>query len=88
MISIQKMVRFALLSAALMSAGSCVMEKPNDGDNEDFRRPGAPIDLPEIIEKGKLTVLAENASATYFIYKGKKWASNMNCFHFLPKKSE
>lgn len=72
MISIQKMVRFALLSAALMSAGSCVMEKPNDGDNEDFRRPGAPIDLPEIIEKGKLTVLAENASATYFIYKGKK----------------
>lgn len=30
------------------------------------------IDLPQILERGKLTVLAENSSTSYFIYKGKK----------------
>lgn len=29
-------------------------------------------DLPNILKKGKLTVLAENSTATYFIYRGKK----------------
>jgi membrane-bound lytic murein transglycosylase F len=29
------------------------------------------IDLPEILQKGKLTVLAENSSASFFIYRGK-----------------
>jgi membrane-bound lytic murein transglycosylase F len=72
MISLRKAARFSLLMGVLLSAVACVMEKPDDGEGEDFRRPGAPIDLPEIIEKGKLTVLAENASTTYFIYKGKK----------------
>lgn len=30
------------------------------------------IDLPEIEEKGKLTILAENSSISFFIYRGKK----------------
>lgn len=30
------------------------------------------LDLPEIIKKGKLVVLAENSSTSYFIYRGKK----------------
>lgn len=30
------------------------------------------FDLPEILKKGKLTVLAENSSTSYFIYRGKK----------------
>ncbi len=30
------------------------------------------IDLPEITEKGKLTILAENSSISFFIYRGKK----------------
>jgi membrane-bound lytic murein transglycosylase F len=30
------------------------------------------IDLPEILKKGKLTVLAENSSTSFFIYRGKK----------------
>ncbi|MGB0934028.1 MAG: transporter substrate-binding domain-containing protein [Lishizhenia sp.] len=29
-------------------------------------------DLPSILKKGKLTVLAENSAASYFIYRGKK----------------
>ena len=29
-------------------------------------------DLPEILKKGKLVVLAENSSTSYFIYRGKK----------------
>ncbi len=30
------------------------------------------FDLPEILKKGKLTVLVENSSASFFIYRGKK----------------
>lgn len=30
------------------------------------------VDLPEILKKGKLVVLAENSSTSYFIYRGKK----------------
>ncbi len=30
------------------------------------------MDLPEILKKGKLVVLAENSSTSYFIYRGKK----------------
>ena len=41
-------------------------------DEETFERPSVNIDLPEILQKGKLTVLAENSSTSYFIYKGKK----------------
>jgi membrane-bound lytic murein transglycosylase F len=36
------------------------------------KRDGNIVDLPEIIEKKKLTVLAENSSTTYFMYRGKK----------------
>ncbi len=44
----------------------------DDTNNETFTRPSVDIDLPEILQKGKLTVLAENSSTSYFIYKGKK----------------
>ncbi len=30
------------------------------------------FDLPEILKKGKITVLAENSSTSFFIYRGKK----------------
>ena len=30
------------------------------------------LDLPAILKKGKLTILAENSSTSYFIYRGKK----------------
>jgi membrane-bound lytic murein transglycosylase F len=39
---------------------------------ETFNRHSAKIDLPEIIKRGKLVVLAENSSTSYFIYKGRK----------------
>lgn len=51
---------------------SCIMEPNQEDIPEDFVRPGVQIDLPEILKKGKLTVLAENSSTTYFIYRGKK----------------
>ncbi len=43
-----------------------------DDGVEAFIRPNAKIDLPEILKRGKLIVLAENSSTSYFIYKGKK----------------
>jgi membrane-bound lytic murein transglycosylase F len=47
------------------------MEKDVD-PTEIFNRPSVKIDLPDIIKKGKLIVLAENSSTSYFIYRGKK----------------
>lgn len=62
---------FAL--AVLLSVSSCVMESETDEKGvESFNRPGSRIDLPDIIKRGKLTILAENSSTSYFIYKGKK----------------
>lgn len=52
---------------------ACVMKGSNkDAGVESFIRPNAKIDLPNIIKRGKLIVLAENSSTSYFIYKGKK----------------
>lgn len=48
---------------------SCVMETPET--EQTFKRPSVRIDLPEVLEKGKLTVLMENSSTSYFFYKGK-----------------
>lgn len=39
---------------------------------EEFQRPSVSIDLPEILQRGKLTILAENSSTSFFIYRGKK----------------
>jgi membrane-bound lytic murein transglycosylase F len=39
---------------------------------EKFERPSISIDLAEILKRGKLTVLAENSSTSFFIYRGKK----------------
>ncbi len=55
-------------------------------DEETFERPSVNIDLPEILQKGKLTVLAENSSTSYFIYKGKKWDLNMKSLNFSLRK--
>jgi membrane-bound lytic murein transglycosylase F len=41
-------------------------------DVELFQHPSVSIDLPEILKKGKLTILAENSSTSFFIYRGKK----------------
>jgi membrane-bound lytic murein transglycosylase F len=39
---------------------------------EKFEGASVNIDLPEILQKGKLTVLAENSSTSFFIYRGKR----------------
>ncbi len=59
---------FAVIITSLVG---CVMEIPDDNESK-FVRPGVKIDLPEIIKKGKITILAENSSTTYFYYKGKE----------------
>jgi len=46
------------------------MESPEK--TKSNKRPDAKIDLPEILQKGKLTVLAENSTTSFFYYKGKK----------------
>jgi len=62
-----------LLIFTLFAISSCVMESADEVTAEEtFERPGVAVDLPEIMKKGKLTVLAENSTTSYFIYKGKK----------------
>ncbi|XOV67470.1 MAG: transporter substrate-binding domain-containing protein [Fluviicola sp.] len=45
---------------------------PKPEDDEVFKRRSAKLDLPAIIKRGKLVVLAENSSTSYFNYKGRK----------------
>ena len=57
-----------ILSSFVMNR--CVMQ--DDEVVESFNRPDVKIDLPEILQKGKLTILAENSTTSYFYYKGKE----------------
>jgi hypothetical protein len=42
-------------------------ERNNGNEDKTAAVPG--IDLPAILKKGKLTILAENSSTSYFIYR-------------------
>jgi len=59
-----------LFTGLLFISHACVMETESGG--ETFDRPSIKSDLPEILANGKLTVLIENSSTSYFIYKEKK----------------
>lgn len=54
---------------SLMIFSNCTDEAVNETVIE---YPSVSIDLPEILKRGKLTVLAENSSTSFFIYRGKK----------------
>jgi len=61
-----------LLAIVLLATG-CVMHPDSDDDDvKSFTPRSAKLDLPQIIKRGKLIVLAENSSTSYFIYKGRK----------------
>lgn len=55
-----------VISMLLPSCGTKVKEEEVKVAEESI------TDLPEILKKGKLVVLAENSSTSYFIYRGKK----------------
>ncbi|MCH2224063.1 MAG: transporter substrate-binding domain-containing protein [Crocinitomicaceae bacterium] len=64
--SITSILFVALL---LTMFSSCIMEKGKKTEELTFERPSVSIDLEEILERGKITVLFENSSSSYFIYK-------------------
>lgn len=45
---------------------------PSLEGTETFTKRSAKLDLPDIIKRGKLVVLAENSSTSYFNYKGRQ----------------
>src|SRR5574343_294709 len=53
----------------LVTLTNCSSKKD---DVNVIEQPSVDIDLPEIIKRGKLTVLAENSSTSFFIYRGRK----------------
>ena len=63
------LMRFSTTIALVIFLSSC---GNNQGEIEAFEGNAVNIDLPEILQKGKLTILAENSSTSYFIYRGKR----------------
>lgn len=58
--------------AALLLGHSCVMESENETSQKKFEQRSVNIDLPEILSEGKLKILFENSSSSYFEYREKK----------------
>ncbi len=67
---IDKVRYIGVFIAVIFLSHACVMESGTFG--ETFDRHSVRRDLPEILRMGKLTVLVENSSTSYFIYKEKK----------------
>lgn len=65
-----RLFRFQLLLITSILAG-CNSNKDNS-DVKPYEIPQSVIDYQRIIEKGKLVVLAENSSTSYFVYRGEK----------------
>ena len=63
------LMRFFTTIALVIFLSSC---GNNQGEIEAFEGNAVNIDLPEILQKGKLTILAENSSTSFFIYRGKR----------------
>lgn len=63
--------KYRIISAlfVLLSVGSSCS---SGADVKDVSPAVEGLDLPEILKRGKLIVLAENSSTSYFIYRGKK----------------
>lgn len=66
-------IRFIIPTLLVFSMFLLLIACDNKKENvEVFEHPSVSIDLPEILKRGKLTVLAENSSTSFFIYRGKK----------------
>ena len=65
----QFLIRFLLLAFLLPILSNCSEENGQLATQKLF---GTPNDVKEIIKRGKLTILAENSSTSFFIYRGKK----------------
>ncbi len=62
--------KILLLCLIILAISSCNNEKKSR--EKVVENASNSIDLAEILKKGKLTVLAENSSTSFFIYRGKK----------------
>jgi membrane-bound lytic murein transglycosylase F len=59
---------YSCLAFWLILQGCGLNEESKEISNKTFN----PTDLPGILKKGKLVILTENSSTSYFIYRGKK----------------
>jgi membrane-bound lytic murein transglycosylase F len=69
MIYFQNQTNKLIIFSLLLFVSSCSSEKNNE---KILTKAIEGMDLPQIIKRGKLIVLAENSSTSYFIYRGKK----------------
>ncbi len=67
---LQKRYPFLIFISIISLFAGCVME--SDKTPGVFGSTGYKSDLEEILKKGKLVVLAENSSSSYFIYRERK----------------
>lgn len=65
----RRSIWFPLLTAVIVMLASCSGSSSSGDRNKKPKESG---DLEDILKKGTLTVLMENSSTSYFIYRGKK----------------
>ncbi len=71
--SVLNITRKHLKTCVLLLSVCIYTTSCGDSPEEEIKTPAVPgLDLPAILKKGKLTILAENSSTSYFIYRGKK----------------
>ncbi len=80
-------IYFPLVTLIGLGISGCIMDEDAEHNNPDFPEGSIKvIDLPEILERGKLIVLAENSSTSYFIYKGKKMGFEYELLKLFAKE--
>lgn len=70
MIQMKHILSFVILLLISSFIHSCTSKEASNPDENEV--PDSVKDYQNIIEKGKLVVLAENSSTSYFIYRGEK----------------
>ena len=65
-------VIYVLIVVLLASLIYDIYSEPKIKDQKTILENSVRYDLPEILKDGKLTVLAENSSTSFFIYRGRK----------------
>ena len=83
MIKVNSIFRNIVWLTLLFLAGIFLFQSCNNSDEtaSDKELSNSESDLPGILKRGKLVVLAENSSTSFFIYKGKKMGFEYELLH-------
>lgn len=81
---VKKRIHLLALTVILSLLFSCVME--GEKKESSFNELGYQFDLEQILKRGKLVVLAENSSSSYFLYREKEMGFEYEILHEFAKE--